>query len=193
MIRPTLILFTLSAIQAVASEDVTAPWQRDVLDIETGIGWQVSSNTPISYRLITTRISWRTPAHLTFDFENHSKIVVRSNWSLMATIVDEGPESHFLSLAGSPSIEWWSPNNQWSLYFQIGGGIGVTDSAGGDGGQGQDFVLNWFAKAGLQYQITENLGIFGGAHFVHHSNKGATDPNPGIDSLGFTLGASFSF
>jgi hypothetical protein len=191
--RRRLSLLILLCHPLIASEEVVAPWQRNALDFETGIGWQVSSNTPVSYRLITTQLSWRTPYHLKFDLENRSTVVVRSNWTFMATFVDQGPESHFLSIAGSPSIEWWSPNDRWSLYLQIGGGAGVTDSAGGEGGQGQDFVFNWFAKSGLRYQCNDDLAFFGGAHFVHHSNKGATDPNPGIDSLGFTFGASFSF
>jgi long-chain acyl-CoA synthetase len=42
---------------------------------------------------------------------------------------------------------------------------------------------NWFAKAGLQYQINLNFALSGGAHFVHHSNKGATDPIPEFEAL----------
>ena len=176
-----------------ASEAVEAPWEKNAFDVETGIGWQVSTNTPISYRLITTQFSWRTPYHFKFNHGNDSKTLVRSRWSLMATLVDEGPEDYFLSVAGGPSIEWWSPNDQWSLYFSAGGGVGVTNSTGEIGGQGQDFIFNWYARTGLRYQLNEDLGIYGGASFVHHSNRGATDPNPGIDSLGFTLGISFSF
>ncbi|NJM37631.1 MAG: acyloxyacyl hydrolase, partial [Akkermansiaceae bacterium] len=42
-------------------------------------------------------------------------------------------------------------------------------------------------------KMTENFSLLGGAYFIHHSNLGLTDPNPGIDALGFTLGCSFKF
>ncbi len=69
----------------------------------------------------------------------------------------------------------------------------MINSTSVPGGQGQDFTLNWFMKAGVRRQITENIAIFGGPFFQHMSNGGATTPNPGIDALGFTVGASFSF
>ena len=69
----------------------------------------------------------------------------------------------------------------------------MTDSTNVTGGLGQDFTYNWFAKAGLRYQLTDDLGIYGGASFMHLSNMGATDPNPGVDALGFSCGLSYSF
>ena len=37
------------------------------------------------------------------------------------------------------------------------------------------------------------ISLLGGIYFIHHSNLGLTDPNPGIDALGFTLGCSWKF
>ena len=177
----------------MASDDLVAPWERHAFDIETGVGWQVSSNTPISYRLINTQFSWRSPRVLGVDFSNGSRLMVRNQVTLIASAIDQGPENYYFGLAGAPSIEWWSPDNQWSLYFAIGGGLGVTDSTNATGGLGQDLTYNWFAKAGLRYQLNDDLGIYGGPSFMHLSNMGATDPNPGVDALGLSLGLSYSF
>lgn len=190
--HPGLFLIATSPI-VMASNDVIAPWERHAFDIETGVSWQVSDNTPISYRLIDTRFSWRSPRFIGHNFANGSKLMVRNQATLIASFIDQGPENYYLGLAGSPSIEWWSPDDQWSLYFAIGGGIGVTNSTHVAGGLGQDFTYNWFAKAGIRYQLSADLAIYGGASFMHLSNMGATDPNPGVDALGFTMGVSYSF
>ena len=58
---------------------------------------------------------------------------------------------------------------------------------------GQDFTLNWFSQLGIRQSITEDLSILGSAYFTHHSNGGMTDPNPGIDALGFTVGLGWKF
>ncbi|MDP4779339.1 MAG: acyloxyacyl hydrolase, partial [Akkermansiaceae bacterium] len=71
--------------------------------------------------------------------------------------------------------------------------VGVIDSTSTVGGQGQDFTLNWFAKTGVRWQVNEDVAVFGGPFFQHMSNGGATSPNPGIDALGVSVGASFSF
>jgi lipid A 3-O-deacylase len=177
----------------LASEAVEAPWARSAFDLETGVLWQIGNNTPLDYTLVQTEFSWRSPFVLKKDFDDGSVLVVRNHVSLIGTWVEEGPENHYFGISGSPSFEWWSANQAWSVYFSIGGGIGVIDSTDVEGGQGQDFTLNWFAKAGLQYQLNEGTAVFAGPFFQHMSNGGATTPNPGIDALGFTLGASFSF
>jgi hypothetical protein len=68
-----------------------------------------------------------------------------------------------------------------------------VDSQGVPGGQGQDFTLNWFAHLGVQQVLTDRMSLRAGAMFQHMSNGGATDPNPGIDAIGFTLGISRRF
>jgi lipid A 3-O-deacylase len=176
-----------------ASEDVEAPWERHAFDIETGMLWQFGSNTTIDYRIVHTEFSWRSPYVFKFDLDGGSTLVVRNQASLIADWIVEGPEDYYFGISGSPSLEWWSADNMWSIYFAIGGGFGVTNSTNVAGGQGQDFTLNWFAKAGARYQISEDLAIFGGPFFHHMSNGGATTPNPGIDAAGVTFGVSLSF
>lgn len=193
MCRSVVVLFFLSLGSLHASDDVEAPWKRHAFDVESGVLCQIGSNTTIDYRLVQTQFSWRSPYVLRLDLDGGSTVVVRHHASLITTLVAEGPEDYYLGISGSPSVEWWSADNKWSLYFSIGGGFGVTDSTDVVGGQGQDFTLNWFSKAGARIQIDDSLAVFGGPFFQHMSNGGATDPNPGIDALGFTLGASFSF
>ena len=200
-----LILITAHALAAdeKPSEALTAPqvpqapkvvsWKRHVIDVEAGMIWNVGPNTPISYRIVTNQISWRTPYIMKKDFSNGSKVVFRNQFSLIANWVERGPEDYYFGLSGAPSFEWWSADDKWSVYFAVGGGFGVTNSADVVGGQGQDFTYNWFIKSGVRYQIDQDIGIYGGALFQHFSNRGATDPNPGIDGLGFTIGVSLSF
>lgn len=191
-ISAVVILLTLTQ-PLLASDDVTAPWERHSFDTESGILWQVGDNTDINYELVQTQFSWRSPYVFRWDLGGGSTVVVRNHASLIATWVEKGPENHYFGISGSPSLEWWSTDNMLSIYFSIGGGVGVIDSTNVPEGQGQDFTLNWFAKAGVRRQLTADLAIFGGPFFQHMSNGGATDPNPGIDALGFTIGASFSF
>lgn len=168
-------------------------WKKHVFDFESGLIWNVGNNTPISYRIVPTQVSWRSPAFYEKEFSDLSKFVIRHQVSLLADWIQEGPEDYYLGLSAGPSLEWWSPQDKWSVYLSAGGGVGMTNSTDVVGGLGQDFTLNWFAKSGVRYQINQNLGLFGGAYFQHLSNGGQTDPNPGIDALGFTMGVSYSF
>ena len=77
--------------------------------------------------------------------------------------------------------------------MNCGGGFGWTNSSGGAQGLGQDFTFNWFSQLGLRRKITAEVSLLGGLYFIHHSNLGLTDPNPGIDALGFTLGCAWTF
>ena len=188
-----IALLIITAQPLLASEDVTAPWERHTFDFESGVLWQAGDNTDIDYRLVQTQFSWRSPFVFKWDLGGGSTVVVRNHASLIATWVEQGPENHYFGFSGSPSVEWWSADNMLSVYFSIGGGFGVIDSTDVPGGQGQDFTLNWFMKAGVRKQLTDDMAIFGGPFFQHMSNGGATNPNPGIDALGFSVGASFSF
>ena len=187
----SLLLIIPSGLQA--SDDVTAPWDRHTFDLESGILWQIGDNTDINYELVQTQISWRSPYVFKWDMDGGCTVVVRNHASLIGTWVKEGPEDYYFGISGSPSLEWWSADDMLSVYFSIGGGFGVVNSTSVPGGQGQDFTLNWFTKAGVRKQLTDDIAIFGGPFFQHMSNGGATTPNPGIDALGFTIGASFNF
>ena len=69
-----------------------------------------------------------------------------------------------------------------------GGGCGFIDSQGVAGGQGQDFTLNYFFRGGVERIVDRNLSLTAGVLFQHLSNGGRTDPNPGLNGFGFTVG-----
>lgn len=102
-------------------------------------------------------------------------------------------ENYYLGANASPSVEWWSASGEWSLYLGAGGGVGWVDAQGVEGGQGQDFTLNWFARAGVEWAVSERTTVSVGGMFMHLSNGGQTDPNPGIDALGFTVGLNWRY
>ena len=52
---------------------------------------------------------------------------------------------------------------------------------------------DWFANAGVARALTDDVQLRLGMMFQHLSNRGATDPNPGVNSLGVTIGLSWGF
>lgn len=183
-----------TAIAPARAREAAHPSDLWEFVVESGYTWNVGDNTPIDYEIVPTQLTLRSPAQICWwNDPSGARLIVRSRVSLMMESIVEGPESWYLGLGGAPSIEYWFADARSSAFFSIGGGIGVTDSAGGIGGQGQDFTLNWFAQLGLRRELRPGLSLLGGAYFVHHSNGGRTTPNPGIDALGFTLGLGWSF
>ena len=187
MTRP----FAFSFLLALPS--LAAPVTSHSLDVETGLLAQTGSSTPIDYRIVPTQLSWRSPAVISRQLENGSALLLRNRISLLTYSIVEGPESHYIGFSAAPSIEWWCPSNRWSLNLAVGGGAGLIDSTDTEGGQGQDFTFNWFARLGMEHKLSDQLSLIGSLTFQHFSNMGATDPNPGIDVSGLTFGASYSF
>lgn len=196
---PLLKIFFLGACLSVVAHAVetkaadTPPWATGALDVESGVLWEVGTGTPISYRLVPTQLSWRSKEFIGRELANGSRLVVRHRLTLIGTLVDQGPESHYVGFSGSPSLEWWDKTGAWSLFTGAGGGFGVIDSRGVRGGQGQDFTLNWFIRGGIEHVTAKNVRLSIGILFQHMSNGGQTTPNPGIDALGFTLGYGWVF
>lgn len=183
----------LETVPVVESTSL-APWEKSWWDLESGAIFQFGNNTPLDYTLVPTQISWRSPGHLNWGFDNGMHLHIGMRASLIGTWVVEGPESHYFGISGGGIAELWSPGQTWALYFGSGGGAGAIDASGGNGGgQGRDLTFNWYLHAGVRRAIGENISLFGGAFFQHMSNRGATDPNPGIDAVGFTAGVSVSF
>jgi hypothetical protein len=169
-----------------------SPWNAHALDVETGILWQSGSGTPIPYRLVPMQLSWRSKAFLDRELGDGSRLVVRHRLTLIGTWVQNGPESLYIGFSGSPSIEWWDRTGKWSLFTGAGGGFGIIDSRGVAGGQGQDFTLNWFIRGGVEWVTSRNTRVSAGFMYQHMSNAGMSDPNPGIDALGLTIGYGWS-
>jgi lipid A 3-O-deacylase len=189
-----VLLGSLLSVAAFAIEPTPLrPWETDALNVETGLLWQIGTGTPISYRLVPTQFSWRSKEFLGHGFADGSRIVVRHRLTAIATWIQNGPESYYLGFSGSPSVEWWDKTGQWSLFTGAGGGAGLTDSGDVPGGMGQDFTFNWFIRGGIEHVTAKNQRFSLGLMYQHMSNGGQTDPNPGIDALGFTFGYSWAF
>ncbi len=191
----TALLSSIFAIAAVAAEPVAAslpPWKSSALNLESGVLWEVGTGTPFAYRMLQTQVSWRSREFLDWELSDGSRLVVRHRLTLLGTVVQGGPESHYVGFSGSPSVEWWNPAATWSLFTGAGGGFGGIDSRGIKGGQGQDFTLNWFARGGIEHLAGRNFRLSAAIMFQHMSNGGQTKPNPGIDALGFMIGGSWS-
>jgi hypothetical protein len=192
-VKLALLGSVLSVVAFGAEPVAERPWESSSLDLETGLLWEIGSLTPIPYRLVPTQLSWRSKELLGHVFSDGSRIVVRHRLTLMGTWVQHGPESHYVGFTGSPSLEWWDRKGNWSLFTGTGGGCGFIDSRGVPGGQGQDFTLNWFIRGGIEHVTAGNGRWSAGIMYQHLSNGGQTEPNPGIDALGFTLGWGWAF
>lgn len=192
-IKLALLGSMLSVVISAAEPVPGRPWESRDLTAEAGLLWNIGTGTPLAYRLVPTQLSWRSKALLGHTFEDGSRIVVRHRLTLIADWVQQGPESHYFGVSGSPSIEWWNPAGTWSLFTGSGGGFGLIDSSGILGGQGQDFTFNWFIRGGLERVVSPRSRFTAGIMYQHLSNGGQTRPNPGVDALGFTLGYSWVY
>jgi lipid A 3-O-deacylase len=178
---------------AIASgAELRRPWESSAVDVETGILWQAGHSTPLSYRLIPTQLSWRSRATMERAV-GQGRLVVRTRVTLFGTWIQQGPESHYVAVDASPSIELWDKRGAWCVFGGAGGGLGFLDSQGVPGAQGQDFTLNWIGRVGVEHVMRGNLHWSAGLMFQHMSNGGQTKPNPGIDAVGFMLGCGWSF
>ncbi len=192
LLKTTLLGCVFYAAVFAAEPFPTLPWASSALTVETGELWEIGSGTPIAYRLVPTQLSWRSAEFFGHAFSNGSRIVLRHRLTLIGTWVQNGPESHYVGVAGSPSLELWNKTGTWSLFTGSGGGFGVIDSRGIKGGMGQDLTLNWFIRGGIEHVTAKNIRWSAGIMFQHMSNGGMTKPNPGIDALGFTLGCGWA-
>ncbi len=176
------------------SGGMTEPWRRWEVTLESGYLWNVGDNTPLDYEIAPTQLTFRGPPNFEWQVGRASSVlVVRPRFSLLLESVVEGPEDYYLGASAAPSLEWWLPSGKTSLFFSVGGGAGFTNSTRVPGGQGQDFTLNWFAQLGVRQEWRPGFAVLAAAYFLHHSNGGQTDPNPGIDALGFTFGVGWRF
>ncbi len=184
-------LMTVPAMAFEYSGHAADVWEWTV---ETGYLWNVGNNTDIDYEIVPTQLTLRSPVAWTlWEDEKGAKLVVRNRFSALFEAITHGPEDAYIGLSAAPSLEYWFPSQKTSAFFSVGGGFGWTNSAGGPQAMGRDFTYNWFSQLGLRQKLTEDLSLLGAVYFVHHSNLGATDPNPGIDALGFTVGCSWTF
>jgi len=193
LFKRVLLGLALSLATLAAEPAAGRPWESGAVNLESGVLWEIGTGTPFAYRLVPTQLSWRSAEFFGHAFSDGSRIVLRHRLTLIATLIQNGPESHYVGISGSPSLEWWDKSGAWSLFTGSGGGFGVTDSRGIKGGLGQDLTLNWFIRGGLEHVLANNTRFNAGIMYQHMSNGGMTKPNPGIDALGFTLGYGWAY
>ena len=188
------LLASLLSVTTIAAESTPArPWETGALNIESGVLWEIGTGTPFPYRLVITQLSWRSKEFMEHDFADGSRLVVRHRLALLGDLIQGGPESHYFGFSGSPSLEWWDKSGTWSLFTGSGGGFGLVNARGIKGGMGQDLTLNWFIRGGIEHVLANNRRLSAGIMYQHMSNGGMTNPNPGIDALGFTVNYSWVF
>lgn len=191
--RGLILCSLLPTFLAASSPSNGRSWEEPEITLETGVLWGVGNSTPLSYRLFPTQLSWRSAEAFGWEMKDGTRVVVRHRFTLIGTWVDLGPESRYIGFSASPSIEWWNASGNWSLFLGAGGGAGFIDSRDVPGGQGQDFTLNWFARSGIEHFVRDDFRLSAGVMFQHLSNGGQTSPNPGVDAVGFCVGASWSY
>ena len=177
---------------AVIAPESAAPWEAWSIGLDVGALWRVTDNTHLDYFVMPAVLNVRTPAHWIWGV-GRGKLVTRARFNLLGEAILRGPESYYFGWSASPSFEYFLPNERTSFHFAIGGGSGWLDSRGVDGGQGRDYTYNWFMHGGLRQRIGERVDLSIGVFFQHFSNRGATDPNPGLDAFGPMIGLSWDF
>lgn len=188
-----LALLALGATSGPAHAQ-THPADRWEVAIEAGYLEKVRDNTPLDYVIAPVQVAWRSPAMLDlWNGGSGARLTVRNRIAVIFETFLEGAEDYYFAFAGAPSFELWSADQRTALFFEIGGGAGLTNSKDIPGGQGQDFTFNWFSQLGLRYQFDKKQAFTAAGYFTHHSNLGMTDPNPGIDVLGVNLGMVWQF
>lgn len=192
LLKAALVGLALSTAPLFAADAApVSPWAAHEWTVESGVLWEVGTGTPFPYRLLQTQVSWRSPQFLSWASDDGSRVVVRHRVTLLGAAVQGAPESHYIAVSASPSLEWWNRAATCGCFAGAGGGIGAIDSRGIKGGQGQDFTLNWFARGGVEYAVSRHLRVSAAAMFQHLSNGGQTKPNPGVDAVGFMLGCTW--
>jgi len=190
--KPLLAVCFSASLPALATAaEIPDSWEWAM---ESGWLAQVGNNTRADYEIIPTQLTLRSPVVWTWwSDDDGAQLIVRHRISVLYETIIKGPEDYHLGFNAAPSVEYWLPSGMTSVFFSIGGGAGWINSAGGADGQGQDLTLNWFSNLGVRQRIFEHTSLLAGVYFIHHSNLGMTDPNPGIDALGFTLGLGMTF
>ena len=179
-------------VAAGPSHDPVDHWE---VGFDTAALWSVGGGaSPLQYVFLPQIITIKT--HSIFNLPMcGGDLVLRNRVSFLAEPIVEGPESYFIGAAAGGSLEWWNAQRSFSVFLSSGGGVGWMDAQGYvvEGGQGQDFNLNWYIHSGLSCRFTENLSASLGLYFQHVSNGGQNDVNPGVNALGPTLGVAWHF
>ena len=190
LLRAVLPVLALSVFASAAQADAPVhPADRWEVAFEAGYLKKIRNNSSLDYVIAPAQLAWRSPAM--FDLwqgASGARLTVRNRMAVVYETYLKGGEDYYFAFAGAPTFELWGADQKSALFFEIGGGAGLTNAGNTPGGQGQDFTFNWFSQLGARYQFNKNQAVTAAGYFTHHSNLGMTDPNPGIDVLGVNLG-----
>lgn len=196
LVRIAMLLTLGSCVQAATTPAPTiADEPKYEWEAMTGVLWKIGGGaTPLSYTILPQIISLKIPPIIEKPWRGGT-FVMRSRFSLLLEPISRGPEDYYLGVAAAGELEWRHPSGRFDCFFASGGGFGVMDSKGYEvvGGQGQDFNLNWLIHTGVRYRTASGWRWSAGLYFQHISNRGMDDVNPGLNSLGPTLGLSRRF
>jgi len=162
---------------------------------ETGIIWKLGGGaTPLAYTVMPQILTIKLPAAFRGTFAG-GDLILRQRFSLLLEPIIKGPETHYLGVSGSGSIEWWNHPRTTSVFFASGGGFGGMNSKGYEikGAQGQDLNFNWFIYSGAQKSWNPRLSTSLGLYFQHISNASLDRVNPGLNALGPMIGLVYRY
>ena len=186
------LLAALPATAQFALAQSAHPADNWEFGVDLGYLKKVRNNSPHDYIIAPAQVVWRTPSH--FDLwrnENGARLTVRHRLAIVGEAFSRGPEDYYFGFSASPLLELWTADQRTALFYELGGGMGFTNSKHVPGGQGQDLAFNWFTQLGVRRQLNKTTAVTGGLYFTHHSNMGMTNPNPGIDVLGLNFGLTW--
>ncbi len=85
------------------------------------------------------------------------------------------------------SLKWnFAPGRSVAPYVEFGGGVLLSNRDIPPATSSLNFMPQ--ASAGLQFFTRQNRAVVAALKYVHISNAGLSSPNPGINTLQFTLG-----
>jgi hypothetical protein len=190
-------LFLLAAVAATAGtplslEDPTQVWR---FDYETGVLWHFAgSASPLDYVFLPQMLSLVAPANFHRRVLGHD-LFLRSRYSLLLEPIVQAPEHHYYAGSAAGLLEWWDDRRTYCLFLASGGGLGWLDAKGYSipGGQGQEFNLNWLIYSGGRLQLSPRCSASLGLYFQHVSNGHLNKLDPGVNTIGPMLNASWRF
>ncbi len=124
--------------------------------------------------------------------------ILRGNWdvtfSLSATAIPRGPETHFFSYDMGLRRNFVPRNWRATPYWDVRAGLGLINAKGPLGvyyAQGQNFTFTINMGSGLRYNLNPRYAISAGLNWMHISNANLSSPkysNYGINVYGPIIG-----
>lgn len=190
---PWSIAGTTETPRVIGQPTRKARLDQSILELSAAYQFKIASpNATHSYRVLNGMFTYKSRGGFQRNLGG-GKFGVRNTVTLLAEPIIQGVESHYFGVAFRPSMEWWPDSEKYYLFFSPGGGFGLIDSRGVEGGQGQDLTLNILVDVGAGFFLNETTALKFGVQYQHLSNGGMTDPNPGLNMLGPEIGISVFF